>query len=199
MIAALVLAAGRGGRFGGAKLLASFRGEPLVRASVRVLLDGGVDEVVVVTGPDGELIASAVDGDGVRTVPHAGAAGGMGSSLAAGIASLGGGTEAVLVALGDQPTIVAGAVAALVSRWRVGGASIVVPVYRGERGHPVLFDATVFPELRALHGDVGARGVVARDPARVAFVALDLPVPPDVDTADELAALARAEAEAGLR
>ena len=127
MIVALVLAAGRGGRFGGAKLLAPFRGEPLVRAGVRALLAGGVDDVVVVTGPDGERVAGAVGGARVRTVHHAGAADGMGSSIAAGVASLGD-AAAVLVALGDQPTIDARAVAALVARWRDGGATIVVPV-----------------------------------------------------------------------
>jgi molybdenum cofactor cytidylyltransferase len=196
MIVALVLAAGRGGRFGGGKLVAPFAGVALVRGRVRAVLGGGVDEVHVVVGPGGEPVAAALEGLPVRVRRHAGAAEGMGSSLAAGIASLGSGTSAVLVALGDQPTIAAAVVAALVARWRqaaaTGRAAIVVPVYRGERGHPVLFDASVLPELRVLDGDVGARGVVARDPSRVALLALDLPAPPDVDTPEALDALERA-------
>jgi molybdenum cofactor cytidylyltransferase len=196
MIVGLVLAAGLGGRFGGGKLVAPFAGEALVRWPVRALLSGGVDEVHVVVWPEGEPVPAALEGLPARVRRHAGAAGGMGSSLAAGVVSLGSGTSAVLVALGDQPTIAPSVVAALVARWRqadaTGRAAIVVPVYRGERGHPVLFDAAVLPELRALEGDVGARGVVARDPSRVALLAIDLPAPPDVDTPEALDALERA-------
>jgi molybdenum cofactor cytidylyltransferase len=46
----------------------------------------------------------------------------------------------------------------------------------------VLFDRVIFAELLALQGDQGARPVVAREPARVEWVALDLPMPQDVDT-----------------
>jgi len=47
----------------------------------------------------------------------------------------------------------------------------------------------VFPELRALTGDAGARAVVAADPERVERVAVDAPMPPDVDTPEDYAKL----------
>jgi molybdenum cofactor cytidylyltransferase len=52
-----------------------------------------------------------------------------------------------------------------------------------------VFGAPVFGELRALEGDAGARAVVRRDPARVAVVAVDAPMPPDVDTPEDYARL----------
>ena len=56
--------------------------------------------------------------------------------------------------------------------------------------HPVLFDAALFPELLALDGDVGARAVIARDASRVVEVAIEWPAPRDVDTIEDLEALA---------
>jgi CTP:molybdopterin cytidylyltransferase MocA len=53
----------------------------------------------------------------------------------------------------------------------------------------VLFRASVLPEVRALSGDQGARSIIDADPARVALVDLDRPMPADVDTAEDLAAL----------
>jgi hypothetical protein len=61
-----------------------------------------------------------------------------------------------------------------------------VPTYGGIRGHPVLFDRSVFEELRTLSGDFGARDVTDRDPTRVAFVELYAPKPVDVDTREDL-------------
>jgi len=68
----------------------------------------------------------------------------------------------------------------------------VAPRYRGTPGHPVLFDHSVFAELRALDGDRGARAVIERDPSRVAIVEVDAPPPGDVDTPEDLARLRRA-------
>jgi len=61
----------------------------------------------------------------------------------------------------------------------------VAPLYRGVQGNPVLFAAAVFPELRALTGDRGARSVVEKDPARVALVSFDLAMPADLDTFED--------------
>ena len=66
----------------------------------------------------------------------------------------------------------------------------MVPRYHDGRGNPVLFSAAVFDELRAVTGDQGGRGVIARDPGRVAEVPVDAPAPPDVDTWADYSALA---------
>jgi molybdenum cofactor cytidylyltransferase len=66
---------------------------------------------------------------------------------------------------------------------------VVAPVYRGVQGTPVLFSAEVFGELAALDGDAGARSVVQAQPQRVARVAIDAPMPIDVDTPEDYARL----------
>lgn len=187
MIAGIVLAAGTSRRFGSQKLLASVGGVPLVRRSVERLLEASLHEIVVVLGSDATAVGAALAGLRVRTVTNAAYATGMGSSLRAGVEALRPATDAALVALGDQPGVGADIVDCLVERYRADGSPIVAPVYRGGlRGNPVLFDRSLFEELRAVTGDEGGRSVVARDPRRVALVEFAREMPGDVDVPEDL-------------
>lgn len=189
MIAAIVLAAGASRRFGSQKLLAELRGKPVVRWSVENVLEAQPDEVIVVTGADREAVRAALDGLAVRVVVNESWNEGIGSSLRAGIAALDASAEAAMIALGDQPGLEARVVASLLNAYTEGSKAIVVPSYMGERGHPVIFAASVFPELLALRGDRGARDVISLDPRRVTMVDFDAPLPLDVDTGEALRAL----------
>ena len=193
MIVALLLAAGASRRFGAGlqKLTQELNGKPVVRWSAETLIGAPIDEVMVIVGADDDAVRRAVDGLDVRVVKNAKAQDGMASSLAAGVAALPADAKAVVVALGDEPLAGREPVARVVERYLQGGASIVAPLFRGVRGHPVLFDRSVFQELLALSGDRGARAVADRDPSRLALVELDLPKPIDVDTAADLARLRR--------
>ena len=191
MIAALLLAAGASSRFGGGlqKLVQDLKGKPVVRWSAESLMGAPVGEVIVVVGSSERPVRGALAGLDVRYVQNAAADKGMASSIAVGASALGVETEAVLVALGDEPLVGRDAVNRVIERYRQGGASVVAPTFCGVRGHPVLFDRSVFPELSALSGDRGARSVADRDPARLAIVELGVPKPIDVDTAEDLARL----------
>lgn len=191
MVAAVVLAAGASSRFGTQKLIAPLAGRPLVRWTVERVLASRVGEVVVVVGRDADAVRETLAGLPVRCVINPRYASGQSTSLAAGVASLGGAVRAALVALGDQPSITPELVDALIDAYHASGRPIVAPIYQGTRGNPVLFDASLFAELGAVRGDQGAREVIARDPGRVARVELDAPMPPDVNDADDLEALER--------
>lgn len=191
MVAAIVLAAGQGSRFGSAKPLALYKGKPLVRHVVDALSAAEIDDIIVVVPQPEAPFQKALARTRAHLVVNAHAATGMSSSLRAGMNALGEHIDAVLVALGDQPTVDASVVDLIVHEWKRTRAHIVAPLYRGLRGHPVLFDAIVFAELRAVQGDRGARDVVDRDQERVCLLALDREMPPDVDTVADLAALRR--------
>ena len=185
MVAAIVLAAGTSTRMGRQKLLLPIEdGRPLVRVSIEGVLTAGLDDVVVVLGRDAEAVGRALAGLPVRTVLNSRHAEGQSTSLRAGLDALAPGTEAVVVALGDQPLPDAALIRRLVEVFRASGTPtpIVVPRYRDGRGNPVLFAASVFDELRAVTGDHGGRGVIARDPSRVVELPVDAPMPRDVDT-----------------
>ena len=107
MTTALVLAAGEGRRFGGAKQLAELRGRPLLAHAVATARAAGVDRVVVVLGARAEEVRAAVDLDGVEVAVCADWADGMSASLRCGLRAAAGSDE-VVVLLGDQPGVGAG-------------------------------------------------------------------------------------------
>ena len=191
MVAAIVLAAGRSSRYGANKLLLPLAGEPLVRATVRIVLASSVNEVLVVLGRDAPEVSEALAGLGIREVLNSEFASGMSSSLRAGVRSLPPTAGAAVVVLADQPTLRSESINTIIDAWRSSGSSIVAPRFSGERGHPVLFDRRMFGELLTVSGDRGARDLIASDPARVEVVELPSAPPMDVDTPEDYRRLLR--------
>lgn len=192
---ALVLAAGRGARFGGNKLLAEWRGTPLighVAATLAQAIHGGVlGGGVAVVAPGATGLVWPLDTAGLTVVENPGAASGMASSLQVGLAALGRhpGTPpvgAALVVLADQPLIRLPVIAALVNAWREAGGCLR-PRYAarpGAPGHPVLLDRPRWPLAATLQGDQGLGQLLAGDPS-VRFI--EVPgANPDVDTPEDL-------------
>ena len=193
MIAGLLLASGASRRFGSNKLVAPLSGRAVVRWSAETLA-GAVDETWVVVPPHATELLAALDGLPVRRVENTAALAGMASSIRVGIAALPARTEAVVIALGDQPSIGQDVIRRVVTTWRAAPPTIaaVVSEYEDGRGHPVLFGAALFPALLALDGDRGARELLAS--LGDILIVMDVPGsrPADVDTPEALAALARA-------
>jgi molybdenum cofactor cytidylyltransferase len=173
---------------GKAKLLLPLDGKPILRWSVE-RLQPHVDALMVVTPPDDEAIREALRGVDVRFVVNVRPEDGQSTSIAVGAWALPGSADAVVVALGDQPRVPDGLVRDLLSTFRRSGKPIAAPVFRGVQGTPVVFAQAVFDELRRLDGDAGARAVVRKDPSRVATLAVDADMPPDVDTPEDYARL----------
>jgi len=170
------------------KLLLELKGKPVVRWSVDAVLPH-VDDCIVVTGRDDAAVRAALTGLRVRYAVNPHPEHGQGSSIAVGAAALEPQTTATMVVLGDQPLTPPDVVPALLAAQRESGKAIAAPSYRGTRGTPVLFTAEVFPELRTLGGDSGARSVLVARPERVASVEFDAAMPGDVDTPEDLARL----------
>jgi molybdenum cofactor cytidylyltransferase len=192
-VAAIVLAAGAASRFGGPKLLAPIDGMPIVRKTVVNTLAAGLEDVVVVVAPGAGEVRAALHGLPVRFAVNECHAEGIGASIRAGIGALNPGTAATFILLGDQPTVAPGILDRLVGAYERSGKPIVVPVYDGVRGNPVLFDASFFPELARSSGDRGARDLVERSPALVERVDFPFPPPLDVDTPEDYARLSGAD------
>ena len=198
MIAAVILAAGLSRRMGQAKLLMPVGGRAILRHTVESVLAGGVDSIWVVAGPDVAPVAAALAGVDAQIVVNPAPEEGQAGSVRTGIAALPPSVEAVLVALGDQPLLAPSIIPALLAARRASPKLIVAPRYRDGQGNPVLFKREVFPELLGLTGDLGARPIIHREPERVEWVELDLPMPPDVDTPDDYEKI-RAAMRAGTR
>ena len=189
MIAGVLLASGASRRFGADKLMAPLDGRAIVRWCAEALV-AAVDELVVVVRDDASPVRAALDGLPIRWVINREAERGMSTAIRAGIAVLPADVEAAIVALGDQPLVDRGVVTQLVERWRATHARAIQPLYDDGPGHPVLFDATLFPKLGALEGDVGARAVLDSLGDALHVVTIAGPRPIDVDTPETLRAVA---------
>ena len=165
MISAIILAAGQSRRMGAQKLLLPFGGRTVIGHIVGEVLRGPIDEVVVVVGPDSAAVAEALAGMRVKIVANPDAGGEMLSSVRCGLRALPPDCEAVLVALGDQPTITARLVGRMLDAYRAAhtgrraGRGIIVPVHGGRPGHPILFSTRYRDEIMAGHDDVGLCGL----------------------------------------
>lgn len=170
------------------KLLLDLGGRPVIRRTVESLV-GRVDDIVVVTGAEDVALRGALAGLAVRFANNPRPTDGQGSSIAVGVRALAPRTRAALVTLGDQPWLPGEVIPALVEAFTRGAGSIVVPVYRGVAGHPVLFGRDVFSELAGLTGEGGGRAIVQARPERVARIELDVAPPDDLDTPEDYARL----------
>jgi len=196
VIAGLLLAAGGATRFGSQKLLAPLAdGVPLVRHTA-MTLRYGVDTMVIVVGSEADDVTQVLNDVDAVIVRNDVWAEGLSTSVQAGVRALPTEAAAAIVALGDQPFVDPGVIHTIVKQWKATGVPIVSARYAGTRGHPVLFDRTIFEELLQVTGDTGARGVIDREAARVAYVDVNAPMPADVDTPADLARLERDRARA---
>ena len=198
---ALLLAAGTGSRFGSHKLLALWRGRPLVAhviATVLALRDRGwVDGVTAVVGQGDDAVAALIRQSGIRLVNNAHPEQGLSHSLRLGLAALAALTpepDGALVFLADQPATPIDAAEEVIRAWQLGGSPVVRPRYAeapDEPGHPVLLDRDAWGLAAGLTGDQGLGAALARAPHLVLHVDVD-GANPDIDIPDDLARLGHA-------
>jgi molybdenum cofactor cytidylyltransferase len=191
-IAAIILAAGRSTRMGGPnKMLAELQGKKLVRIAAEQALASKASEVIVVTGHQAELVEQALSGLKVKFARNPDFAGGLASSVKAGVAAVASGADGAVICLGDMPLIDAHLIDRLIEAFAPDrGNLIVVPVADGRRGNPVLWSRRFFNELMTLEGDIGARHLIAKHGEAVAEVTvagdgafLDIDTPQALDAA----------------
>ncbi len=192
---ALLLAAGPGRRFGSQKLLALWRGRPLlshVLARMTALRDAGeISGATAVVDAGDEGPAALARQAGVTLVRNAHPERGLSHSLRLGLGALAGlatPPPAALVFLGDQPAVPAEAVEEVLRAWRLGGHAVVRPRYADapeEPGHPVLLDRDAWGLADRLTGDQGLGAALARAPQLVLHVDVD-GGNPDVDRPEDL-------------
>jgi molybdenum cofactor cytidylyltransferase len=197
---AVVLAAGRGSRFGGDKLLVPWHGQPLLAhtvAAVRGAVDAGALAGGCVVAPAGHTRLQQLARDaGFTPIENPAPAEGLAGSLRLGIGWLekvapADTPAAAVICLGDQPLVRPPVVARLVATWGGGRVAAVRPRYGGapdEPGHPTLVDRSLWPLAAHLAGDSGFGPVLAA--CGVTVETVDVPgINPDVDTPADLARL----------
>jgi molybdenum cofactor cytidylyltransferase len=188
-VAAIILAAGRGTRFGDElKLLAQIGGKALVRHAAEAAVGSLVDPVIVVTGYRSNEVEAALHELPVQILYNALYAQGLSTSLRAGFSALPPTTRAAVILLGDMPFVKAGLIDALVAGWRERGEpAALVPTLDGRRGNPVVLSRDLQAEIEDLSGDVGAGSLLRERSDVLEWPTTDPAVAQDIDTREELA------------
>jgi molybdenum cofactor cytidylyltransferase len=180
MIAALILAAGGSRRLGRSKQLEPWGSTTLLGHVIDLVESFPVDETWVVVGADLDRVVNEIGPRPVGIIQNPAWESGLSSSLRVGLDALTrlSKADAALVLLGDQPSVRADVVTALIERHRRSRALAIVPKYRYSMGNPVLLGRS----LMSLEGDEGAMRLLQAHSEWVEEVWVDSLPPRDIDT-----------------
>uniref|UniRef100_A0A7C5RU32 Nucleotidyltransferase family protein n=1 Tax=Thermomicrobium roseum TaxID=500 RepID=A0A7C5RU32_THERO len=186
-VAGIVLAAGFSRRLGQPKQLVNLCGKPALQYVLNAARQAPLEPLIVVLSPQIAVAGSGLDTTGFAVVINERASEGQSTSIQAGLAALPPDVDAVVFLLGDQPFLDPSVINRLVTCFERTHAPIVRPRYVDGPGHPVLIARALFSELRALHGDVGARPVLAAHAEEIVECEiLELASPLDLDTPEDV-------------
>jgi molybdenum cofactor cytidylyltransferase len=188
-VGAIVLAAGKSARMGGTKQLLPLGESTVLEQTLENVRDTGIDEIVLVVGSSAEMIQRQLPisiVEGLKVVLNQNYSQGMASSLRTGLSAVDPHIDATLIVLADQPFVRPETFDRIIDRYRSSGAQIVIPLYRGFRGNPVLLDRSVFPEVMALDGDIGCRAIFGNHHEGIVKVEVDdMGILLDIDNQDD--------------
>jgi molybdenum cofactor cytidylyltransferase len=173
-VAAIVLAAGASSRLGQPKQLLLHHGEPLLQRAVRLSLEAGALPVFAVLGANFETIHAAIDWKNSLQVVNQDWKHGIATSIHKGVRALQDNVPRIagsLLLTCDQPRLTAAHLRTLIETFAAQPEpTIVASSYAGIIGTPAAFPREVFADLLKLHGDKGARGVLAKPPCTLIAV-----------------------------
>jgi len=186
-VAAVILAAGQSRRMGRPKQLVRVAGKTLLEHTIANVGATGVHEIALVLGAGADEIRNQLMLKGVKVVVNPEFQQGMGTSIGAGLRALSPTATAALIVLADQPFVQPATLDQLIACHAKEKPQIVIPVFKGFRGNPVLLDRSVFPEVMGLTGDVGCRAIFGEHTQGIHKLAVDdVGVLLDADTTEDV-------------
>lgn len=160
MICAVVLAAGCSSRMGKQKLLLPYGKSTVISHIVNQLSKSKVTKTYVVLGHEADKVIKELSDKQVTIIHNHEYKSGMLSSVRAGILGITQDCDAVLIVLGDQPSITTNLIDKMVQYFPSAQKKIIVPKYNGKRGHPILISTIFKNEILTKFDDVGLRGIL---------------------------------------
>jgi len=167
MLAAVILSGGASSRMGSPNALLAYQGRPFLEHLLEVTAHREIGVRRVVLGADAEPISKAIQLKAEEIVINEDWEKGQLTSIQAALRSLPPDTDGILLCLIDHPLISADLVHELIELFHKSGKPIVLPLYEGRRGHPVIFSAALYEELLRAPLETGARAVVWAHSAEV--------------------------------
>lgn len=171
----IILAAGEGKRAGGGKLKKIIDGKPMLQHGVEMAARSSLDDVLLVTGYERNLGEAMAKRYGIKSYFNPNYSQGMSTSLKLGISKIPQGVSAMVVLLGDMPYIKRETIEAMIDLHKTTRSKIIIPIYHGRRGHPVLLSCIYKEEIYNTAGDMGAREIIKRHSDEIVYLETDDP------------------------
>ena len=156
---AIILAAGESKRMGLPKMMLTFNGRTMIENVIANVSESKVGKIIVVLGAHREALVKLISKLPVKYCYNDNYKEGMLSSVQCGFRNLPSAYKAVLVFQGDQPLITSDAINEVIEAYLSSGKGIVIPVYKDQRGHPLLIDIKYMDEIERLSPDKGLRSL----------------------------------------
>ena len=186
MIWAIVLAAGESKRMGRPKQLLPFGKQTIIENVVEQVTKSKVDNTLIVLGANREKIAEKVERFAAKQVYNPSFREGMLSSIQTGFAAVPEEARAVLIVLGDQPTVPMEVMDRIIDAYRESKKGIILPVFKNRRGHPILIDSKYRSEVKTLDPEIGLKALVRSHAADIEEVNVTTPdILTDIDNPAE--------------
>ncbi len=169
-ISAILLGAGESKRMGANKLLLPWGKKTVLTHCADALIQSRVKEVIVVLGDRTKILKNQLRRRKVKVVMNPYYRKGMSTSIRKGIRTIDPNSHGILIALGDMPFLGSRTINSLIRTFCQGKGTIVVPSFRGRKGHPVIFHRKHEKELLQLKEDVGGKSIIESHPGEVRLV-----------------------------
>lgn len=160
-IAVVILAAGASSRMGHHKLLLPIGGKPLIAWSVQAACASLASEVLIILGRDASAVQAALPPHRYRTLVNTEFERGQGSSLSLAASSVAPASNGLVVLLADQPFMDRDSVDRILLAAQRESDRIIMGSVNDHAGHPIYLPQRLFPDIRALSKDRGARDIIA--------------------------------------
>jgi molybdenum cofactor cytidylyltransferase len=185
-ITAIILAAGESRRMKSPKMLLPFQGKTIIEKVIETVISSKVRDVIVVLGAVKEKMIGLIEKYPVTICHNENYTEGMISSVKCGIRYLAPGTDAVIVFLGDQPMIPSEVIDKVIDSFRNTKKGLVLPVFEGKRGHPLLISSSFLTEIENIGNETGLRQLLIKFPKDIFEVeSKNSAILKDIDTEED--------------
>ena len=170
LISGIILGAGESRRMGTLKQLLPFGSKTVIETVIDAFMLSDISEVILVLGHQSRQISEALGSLDVKIAINERYMEGMLSSIQCGIRLASDSSEAFMIGLGDQPSILPDDVNRLIGYFRISNKGIVLPVYNGRRGHPVIIHKKYRDDIYNLDPEIGLRHLMQKYPEDICYL-----------------------------
>ena len=186
MISAILLAAGQSKRMKGEnKLTKKIQDIPLIKLSIKNILNSNIDEIFIILGYQKEIIQKIIGkNDKIKFFFNENYESGIASSIKIGVSKLSEKTDAFFICLGDMPMVNKNVYNQLIKS--KSDKEIIIPTYKGKQGNPILFSKSIKEKIMNIKGDVGAKKILELNKDKILNVEINnQSVKKDFNTKDD--------------